>query len=143
MYCYSYKKLSAVTRREKIGLTYTKYIPSHYYTYLTFSTRYTSYVNFLKFPIVCFTSNKSFTDKLCLSTRLWNFKVRKSGQILCAHKPYFLMPGHSATVYLHNMAFIAGPEPEILPSPDHEYIHITTYTQIRIITSMQCMSQVN
>ena len=83
-----------VTRHEKIGLVCTKYTPSHNSTYLTFSIRYMRYVNCMKFPIVCCTSNKSFTDKLCLTTKLWNFKVQKSGQILCAHKPYFLMPGH-------------------------------------------------
>ena len=37
-------------------------------------------------------------DKLCLGIKLWNFKVQKSGQILCAHKHCFLMPGH---IYSH------------------------------------------
>ena len=59
-----------MTRHEKIGLMCTKFTPSHYSTYLTFSERCTSSVNCIKFPIVCGTSNKSFTDKLCLSTKL-------------------------------------------------------------------------
>ena len=31
-----------------------------------------------------------------LSTELLNFKfeIQKYGQILCVHKPYYLMPGH-------------------------------------------------
>ena len=43
-----------VTRHEKIGLMYTKYTLSHYSTYLTFPASYTSSVNCIKFPIVCF-----------------------------------------------------------------------------------------
>ena len=29
-----------------------------------------------------------------LSAKLFKFEIQKCGQILCAHKPYFLMPGH-------------------------------------------------
>ena len=59
-----------VTQHEKIELMCTKYTPSHYSTYLTFSIRYTSYVKCINFPSVCCTSNKKFTDKLCLSIKL-------------------------------------------------------------------------
>ena len=31
---------------------------------------------------------------LYLSAKLFKFKIQKFSQILCAHKPYFLMPGH-------------------------------------------------
>ena len=31
---------------------------------------------------------------LILSAKLLKFEIQKCGQILCAHKPYFLMPGH-------------------------------------------------
>ena len=31
---------------------------------------------------------------LLLSVKLLKFEIQKCGQILCAHKPYFLMPGH-------------------------------------------------
>ena len=37
--------------------------------------------------------------KCCLN--LWDsfmFEVRKSGQILCAHKPCFSMPGHNLVI---------------------------------------------
>ena len=27
-------------------------------------------------------------------TKLCKFEIQKYGQILCVHKPYFLMPGH-------------------------------------------------
>ena len=29
-----------------------------------------------------------------LSTELFKFEIQKYGQILCVHKPYFLMAGH-------------------------------------------------
>ena len=32
---------------------------------------------------------------LFLSAKLLKFKIQKCGQILYAHKPYFLMPGHN------------------------------------------------
>ena len=32
---------------------------------------------------------------LFLSAKLLKFENQKCGQILCAHKPYFLMPGHN------------------------------------------------
>ena len=31
---------------------------------------------------------------LFLSAKLLKFEIQKCGQILCAHKPYFLMPCH-------------------------------------------------
>ena len=31
---------------------------------------------------------------LLLCTELFKFEIQKYGQILCVHKPYFLMPGH-------------------------------------------------
>ena len=31
---------------------------------------------------------------LFLSAKLLKFEIQKCGPILCAHKPYFLMPGH-------------------------------------------------
>ena len=31
---------------------------------------------------------------LLLSTELFKFEIQKYDQILCVHKPYFLMPGH-------------------------------------------------
>ena len=31
---------------------------------------------------------------LFLSAKLLKFEIQKCNQILCAHKPYFLMPGH-------------------------------------------------
>ena len=30
--------------------------------------------------------------------KLFNFEIQKCGQILCAHKPYFLIPGHIFTL---------------------------------------------
>ena len=38
---------------------------------------------------------------LFLSAKLLKFEIQKCGQILCAHKPYFLMPGH--ILYINSM----------------------------------------
>ena len=38
---------------------------------------------------------------LFLLAKLLKFEIQKCGQILCAHKPYFLMPGHKFKVTLN------------------------------------------
>ena len=35
-----------------------------------------------------------------LHKKLFNFEIQKCGQILCAHKTHFLMPGH---IFNHSM----------------------------------------
>ena len=49
----------------------------------------------------CCINDANFTRLLLLSTELFKFEIQKYGQILCVHKPYFLMPGHIyyVTVY--------------------------------------------
>ena len=42
----------------------------------------------------CFINGANFIKLLFLLTELFKFEIKKCGQILCAHKPYFLMPGH-------------------------------------------------
>ena len=39
-----------------------------------------NYVNFIRLPL--------------LTTELFKFEIQKYGQILCVHKPYFVMSGH-------------------------------------------------
>ena len=63
-----------------------------------------SSINCINFPIVCCIGYKNFIDKLCLEEKLGNFKIHKRGQILCAHKPYFLMPGHNYGFHLVDFA---------------------------------------
>ena len=84
----------------------TKYTPSHCSTYLTFYVRYTSSANCKTFLIVFYSRCKRFVDKLCLSTKLWNFNFPKIGQILYAHKPYFLMLGHNLRRTSYSFLFI-------------------------------------
>ena len=36
----------------------------------------------------------NFIRLLSLCTELFKFEIQKYGQILCVHKPYFLMLGH-------------------------------------------------
>ena len=45
----------------------------------------------------------NFIRLLFLLTELFKFEIQKCGQILCAHKPYFLMPGH---IYGHKYVII-------------------------------------
>ena len=35
------------------------------------------------------------------------FEIQKYGQILCAHKPYFLMPGHILYVCTYVCSYVA------------------------------------
>ena len=42
----------------------------------------------------CCINGENIIRLLCLTAKLLKFEIQKCGQILCAHKPYFLMPGH-------------------------------------------------
>ena len=42
----------------------------------------------------CCINDVNFIRLLLLSTELFKFEIQKYGQILCVHKPYFLMLGH-------------------------------------------------
>ena len=39
---------------------------------------------------------------LFLSAKLLNFEIQKSGQILCAHKPYFLITFSNIAIFLYD-----------------------------------------
>ena len=43
----------------------------------------------------CCINGENIIRLLCLTVKLLKFEIQKCGQILCAHKPYFLMPGHN------------------------------------------------
>ena len=38
---------------------------------------------------------------LFLLAKVLKFEIQKCSEILCAHKPYFLMPGHIFEVFCH------------------------------------------
>ena len=59
-----------VRHKKYIRLVCIKYIHLHHSTYLSFCVSYMDSVNCIKFPIVCCSSCKSFSDKLCLGTKL-------------------------------------------------------------------------
>ena len=42
----------------------------------------------------CCINDVNFIRLLLLGTELFKLEIQKYGQILCVHKPYFLMPGH-------------------------------------------------
>ena len=83
-----------MTEHEKTGLMYTKYVSLYYGTYLLYCLTYLSSVNCIRFPMKCCINGGNVIRLLFLSTKLLKFEIQKCGQILCAHKPYFLMPGH-------------------------------------------------
>ena len=53
----------------------------------------------------CSINGRNVIGSLFLSAKLLKFEIQKCGQILCAHKPYFLMPGHiyRNLIYCTNM----------------------------------------
>ena len=51
----------------------------------------------------CCISDVDFIRLLLFSTELFKFEIQKYGQILCVHKPYFLMPGH-----IYKIDFVVG-----------------------------------
>ena len=57
----------------------------------------------------CCISGGNFIKLLFLLTELFKFEIQKCGQILCAHKPYFLMPGHHYAKLLY-IAIYSGLE---------------------------------
>ena len=83
-----------VTRHEKTMLMYTKYTSLRYLDYLASCASFTTSVNCIEFIIVFCTISISFIDTLYLDKKLLKIQNLKSSQILCAHKQYFLMPGH-------------------------------------------------
>ena len=89
-----YNAYTYVTRHEKTGLMYTKYTSLYYGTYLLYCLRYQNSVNCIRLPRKCYVNGRNYIRLLFLSTTLFKFEIQKCGQILCAHKPYFLMPGH-------------------------------------------------
>ena len=52
----------------------------------------------------CCINGRNVIRLLFLSAKLSKFEIQKCGQILCAHKPYFLMPGHNYA--LHTYAYV-------------------------------------
>ena len=47
----------------------------------------------------CCINDVNFIRLLLLS----KFEIQKYGQILCVHKPYFLMPGHKSLMFFSPM----------------------------------------
>ena len=60
----------------------------------------------------CCINGENVIRLLCLSAKLLKFEIQKCGQILCAHKPYFLMPGHKYStrqqIYLYSIYYANG-----------------------------------
>ena len=84
---------------------YIKYTSSYYNTYLLYYLRYYNSVNCIGLPMKCCTDAEDFVRLirlLFLLTKLFKFEAQKCGQIVCTHKPYFLMPDHIRIRILHS-----------------------------------------
>ena len=51
----------------------------------------------------CCINDVNFIRFLLLCTELFKFEIQKYGQILCVHKPYFLMPGHNCYLMMSHV----------------------------------------
>ena len=57
----------------------------------------------------CCINGRNYISLLFISAKLFKFEIQKYGQTLCAHKPYFLMPGHKCALRLNdNSVYIIG-----------------------------------
>ena len=85
-----------VTRHEKTGLMYTKYTRLYKTEYLHCCTSYLQSASCTRLCRNDCISGDKFVKIPCLHKKLFNFEIQKCacGQILCAHKTHFLMPGH-------------------------------------------------
>ena len=90
--CFSF--LSYVTQHEKTGLMHTNYTYSCYSKYFPYCIIFSKSVTCMRFLINSCINGKNCVRFLCLHKKLFNFEIQKCGQILCAHKTHFLMPGH-------------------------------------------------
>ena len=109
-----------VTKHGKTGLMYTKYISLYYGTYLLYCL---SSVNCFRFPIKCCINGENVIRLLFLSAKLLKFEIQKCGQILCAHKPYFLMPGHN----LRNLGrfWVGHDASNTLQLSSNDFVHVS------------------
>ena len=76
---------------------------------------------------------------LSLSAKLLKFEIQKCGQILCAHKPYFLMPGHICnlpiTVLLGAYIHACDTYLPIFNLPNDFYIILLNITLAKILSN--------
>ena len=56
----------------------------------------------------CCINGRNYISLLFLLAKLFKFEIQKCGQILCAHKPYFLMPSHICVCSLGIIALFKG-----------------------------------
>ena len=97
----------------------TKCTHSHYSIYLTFCASHTSSVHCITFSIVCWISWKAFIDKLCLGTKLWNFKVQQVVKFYVHIRSIFSCQ-ITPTIYISN-------------------IHYTTYVQHHALSAFDML----
>ena len=77
----------------------------------------------------CCINGRNFIRLLVSSTKLFKFEIQQCGQILCVHKPYFLMPDH---IYIHTHAYVCIYIYIYIYIYIHKYIYIYIYKYIYI-----------
>ena len=79
----------------KLGLC-AQNTPLHIMVHISFTVKDSEInsVNCIRFSMKYCINGENLIRLLYLSAKLFKFEIQTCGQILCAHKPYFLMPGH-------------------------------------------------
>ena len=98
--CYRQRQFCSiyVIQHEKIGLMYTKYTRSYETEYLHYCITFLQSASCIRFCRNDCISGYKFVKIPCFHKKIFNFVIQKCGQILCAHKTHFLMPGHILVV---------------------------------------------
>ena len=60
----------------------------------------------------------------CVYMKLFNFEIQKCGQILCVHKPYFLMPGHKLVQSMHVATYVSEEVGHTLSTAKNNFIEL-------------------
>ena len=106
---------------------YTKFTYSYYSMYLLYCIRL---VNCIRFPLKsCINGENCAIDShVYIYMKLFKFEIQKCDQILCAHKPYFLMLGHIYSRHLKVLSTTSTYDQQRTLMPYYSYILYTIST---------------
>ena len=87
----------------------TQNIPLRIMIHISFTVqaRYSSFVNCIRYSMNYCINGGNFIKLLLLFIKLFKFEIQKHSEILRAHKPYFLMPGHICYKgFCYNLSYV-------------------------------------
>ena len=114
----------------------TQNTPIHIMVHISFMVKNVKdlYISCMRFLMKYCINDVNCIRLLLLIRELFKFEIQKCGQILCVHKPYFLMPGHICTSLLCFPAFLIGAslsEPHTSESPPQILVLSTRHKKLR------------